>query len=193
MTGWSVRVVSTPWGYVGLAASARGVEEVTLPCASQEGALRELGAPARGAAREARPDLGFGLAREPVSASAGGPGEAEECLARVAAWLEAYSRYPRAAGPGPLEALAWGKVSGFRERVYRVLAEIHLGETLTYGQVAARAGSPKAARAVGRACATNPWPLLIPCHRVVARTNLGGYGGGRALKEALLLWERQNR
>lgn len=77
----------------------------------------------------------------------------------------------------------------FLSAVYRVCREIRPGQTLTYGQMAALAGSPRAARAVGQAMATNRLILVIPCHRVVASGGrLGGYGGpgGLATKRWLL-------
>jgi len=70
--------------------------------------------------------------------------------------------------------------------------EVPWGETVTYGELAAMAGRPRAARAVGTAMASNPVPLLVPCHRVLAANGLGGYGGadGRPdLKRALLALE----
>jgi methylated-DNA-[protein]-cysteine S-methyltransferase len=61
------------------------------------------------------------------------------------------------------------------------------GETITYGALAARAGSPRAYRAVGTACARNPVPIVVPCHRVLPGTGgLGSYGGGPERKRALL-------
>jgi len=80
--------------------------------------------------------------------------------------------------------------SGFRQLVQRHLPEIGYGQTRTYGQVAALVGNPKAVRAVGTACATNPLPLVVPCHRVL-RTDgtLGGYVGGSLAKRALLSLE----
>jgi methylated-DNA-[protein]-cysteine S-methyltransferase len=79
---------------------------------------------------------------------------------------------------------------GFRQLVQRHLPEIGYGQTRTYGQVAALVGNPKAVRAVGTACATNPLPLVIPCHRVV-HTNgtLGNYIGGVDTKRRLLQLE----
>src|SRR5690606_14358281 len=74
----------------------------------------------------------------------------------------------------------------FYRRVYTALLQVRRGETRTYGQLAAAAGSPGAARAVGGAMAANEWPLVIPCHRVVAAGGLGGYGGGLDLKRRLL-------
>ncbi len=76
---------------------------------------------------------------------------------------------------------------GFRQLVQRHLPEIGYGQTRTYGQVAALVGSPRAVRAVGTACATNPLPVVVPCHRVLrADGTPGGYVGGPAAKRALL-------
>ncbi|MEW6399994.1 MAG: methylated-DNA--[protein]-cysteine S-methyltransferase [Bacillota bacterium] len=169
----------TPWGFVGMAASSRGLEEITLPLLSPDEVRRELGSLAAG-----------GVEGHPGSPAAGG---ASAFLDRAVAWLEEYCRDARGTSPVPVEDLAWERVSAFAGRVLRLLLEIRAGETLTYGQVAARVGSPRGARAVGRACAANPWPLLVPCHRVVGSRGLGGYGGGLDLKEALLTWERRNR
>lgn len=86
--------------------------------------------------------------------------------------------------------------SEFYRRVVQSLSEIPYGEILTYGELAARAGSPHAARAVGRVMATNPLPIIIPCHRVVAAGGLtGGYsgGGGVDTKRWLLDFERGHR
>ncbi|MFF4415785.1 methylated-DNA--[protein]-cysteine S-methyltransferase [Streptosporangium sp. NPDC001559] len=76
---------------------------------------------------------------------------------------------------------------GFRQLVQRHLPEIGYGRTLSYRQVAELVGSPKAVRAVGTACATNPLPVVVPCHRVL-RTDgsLGGYIGGLDAKTTLL-------
>ncbi|WP_243062855.1 methylated-DNA--[protein]-cysteine S-methyltransferase [Humibacter sp. RRB41] len=76
---------------------------------------------------------------------------------------------------------------GFRRAVQGILPTIAYGSTASYAQVAAAAGSPRAMRAVGSACATNPLPLVVPCHRVL-RTDgsLGGYAGGLEAKSALL-------
>jgi methylated-DNA-[protein]-cysteine S-methyltransferase len=76
---------------------------------------------------------------------------------------------------------------GFRQLVQRHLPEIGYGQTRTYGQVAALVGNPKAVRAVGTACATNPLPLVVPCHRVLrADGTPGRYAGGPAAKVTLL-------
>jgi len=79
---------------------------------------------------------------------------------------------------------------GFRQLVQQRLPEIGYGQTRTYGQVAELAGNPRAVRAVGTACATNPLPVVVPCHRVLrADGTPGGYVGGAAAKEVLLRLE----
>jgi methylated-DNA-[protein]-cysteine S-methyltransferase len=79
---------------------------------------------------------------------------------------------------------------GFRQLVQRHLPEIGYGQTRTYGQVADLVGNPKAVRAVGTACATNPLPVVVPCHRVLrADGTPGGYVGGPGAKKALLSLE----
>ncbi|WP_370345451.1 methylated-DNA--[protein]-cysteine S-methyltransferase [Catenulispora sp. MAP5-51] len=76
---------------------------------------------------------------------------------------------------------------GFRQLVQRHLPEIGYGQTRSYREVAELVGNPKAVRAVGTACATNPLPIVVPCHRVL-RTDgtLGGYIGGLEAKTTLL-------
>lgn len=84
-------------------------------------------------------------------------------------------------------ALDWQLVSGFRGAVLQHLPEIGYGQTASYAAVAARSGSPKAVRAVGTACATNPLPVVVPCHRVVRSDGeIGGYLGGAQAKRLLL-------
>jgi len=80
----------------------------------------------------------------------------------------------------------------FFKKVYQVLRNTKPGEVLSYGELAQRAGSPKASRAVGQAMANNPLPLLIPCHRVIGSTGkLHGFSadGGLSTKQRLLSLE----
>ncbi len=81
------------------------------------------------------------------------------------------------------------EATDFQRAVWRVLERIPYGETRTYGDVAAALGRPRAMRAVGNANHANPWPILVPCHRVVAAHDLGGYGGGLEVKRFLLSLE----
>jgi methylated-DNA-[protein]-cysteine S-methyltransferase len=80
--------------------------------------------------------------------------------------------------------------AAFSRRVLQELARVPYGETTTYGDLAARAARPRAARAVGTVMNRNPLPIVLPCHRVVGRSgSLTGYGGGLDRKEALLRLE----
>jgi methylated-DNA-[protein]-cysteine S-methyltransferase len=78
-------------------------------------------------------------------------------------------------------------LSGFARRALGVCAGIRPGRVMTYAELAMATGRPGAARAAGQVMARNPFPLLIPCHRVVASSRrLQGFGGGLGLKEHLL-------
>lgn len=80
----------------------------------------------------------------------------------------------------------------FQQRVWSELLRIGYGELVTYADIAAALGSPRATRAVGGANGRNPIPVIIPCHRVVASNGLGGYSGGLDIKRALLRIEGVN-
>jgi methylated-DNA-[protein]-cysteine S-methyltransferase len=81
----------------------------------------------------------------------------------------------------------WAGITPFRRAVLEEAMHIPAGETRSYGWLAEKVGRPRAARAVGRVMATNPFPIVVPCHRVVGSNgSLTGYGGGLAMKEALL-------
>jgi methylated-DNA-[protein]-cysteine S-methyltransferase len=82
------------------------------------------------------------------------------------------------------------EVSGFHQRVLRAAVRIPVGKVLTYTQIAARAGNPRASRAAGNALHNNPVAIVVPCHRIVRSDgSLGGYGGGLPVKEWLLRHE----
>ncbi len=98
--------------------------------------------------------------------------------------------------PRPFDGLVVAPVgTPFQLRVWEACARIPYGATVTYGELAAMAGRPGAARAVGGAMNRNPVPFVIPCHRVVASDGtLGGYGiGGLPVKRWLLDLERRHR
>ena len=87
--------------------------------------------------------------------------------------------------------LDWRLTTGFRRAVQQASCQIGYGETLSYGELAAAAGNPRAARAAGSAMAANPISIVVPCHRVVrSGGDIGNYGGGIDAKKFLLALEK---
>lgn len=124
-------------------------------------------------------------ARDPL-AGLGATTPAPERLARVAEQLDAYFRGELREFDLPLAP----RGTPFQQRVWDELRRVPYGGTVTYRELAARVGRPAAARAAGRANATNPLPVVIPCHRVVGVDgSLTGYAGGIHFKRALLTLE----
>ena len=83
-------------------------------------------------------------------------------------------------------------MTSFEKKVYKAVLTIPLGDVRTYKWVAKKIGNPRAVRAVGSALKNNPYPLIIPCHRIVySNGRLGGYIFGRKTKRMLLNLERQ--
>jgi len=151
----------TTWGVFRLAASADGVAAVGLP---EEGGRRFF-------AYLKRAYPGF-LVVEGTTA------ELEVARAEIAGYLAGDRR--------DFDVPFHIRVTPFQFEVLEAISAIPYGSTATYGELARRAGFPGAARAVGAACAANPIPLIVPCHRVVAASGLGGFGGGVDLKRKLL-------
>lgn len=160
--GWAT--TSSPLGRLLIAATDRGVCSVQFGDSDAE--LEERLAAEFPLARRRR-------AREPYSEQLG-------------AWLEALQRHLEGLQPSldlPLDLQA----SAFAIRVWQFLQTIPYGSTRSYAEVAAGIGAPRAARAVARACATNPVALVIPCHRVLrASGELAGYRWGLERKQQLL-------
>jgi len=91
-------------------------------------------------------------------------------------------------------SIDWEHLSPFQHKVLQAVCAIPYGETRTYGQIAIQLESPRAARAVGRANATNPMPLVVPCHRLVgADGSLRGYGSGEGIKTKAWLLDMERR
>ena len=89
-----------------------------------------------------------------------------------------------------LDFLDWTRCCKFQQRVLQKAFDIPRGMIVSYGGLAEKVGAPRAARAVGNAMARNPFPLVLPCHRIIRSTgHLGNFGGGIDLKRALLLLE----
>lgn len=113
--------------------------------------------------------------------------EAAALLERVCAQLDEYFRGERRSFDLPID---WSGMGEYQREVLRACYAIPYGEVRTYSGLARLTGRPKAARAVGRIMASNPIPIVIPCHRVIGSNgNLTGYGGGLEVKARLLKME----
>ena len=161
-------LVETKLGWIGLVLSPRGLRATTLPRASRDDALREVA------------ETG---ALEPASEA-----EAGEMARRVKALAEGErGQKPARLGADVTALIDWNGAAGFRRAVLEEALRIPPGETRSYGWLAAKVGRPRAARAVGRVMATNPLPIVVPCHRVIGSDgSLRGYGAGLPMKESLL-------
>jgi methylated-DNA-[protein]-cysteine S-methyltransferase len=159
------RTVDTPVGPLLLAATERGLLRVAYASENHDAVLQTL-------ADRISPRI----LRVPARLDA------------VAAELEEYFAGQRRAFDVPLD---WRLSGGFRSVVLHHLAtDLGYGQTASYGAVARLAGNPSAVRAVGTACATNPLPVVVPCHRVVRSDgSIGGYLGGLDAKRTLLTLE----
>ncbi|MCG6973132.1 MAG: methylated-DNA--[protein]-cysteine S-methyltransferase [Desulfobacterales bacterium] len=117
--------------------------------------------------------------------------EIAEADSKLSEWAQMLIDY--LAGSSPWPALPFDvKATAFQRKVWDRLRTIPEGQTMSYSEIAASIGQPKAARAVARACATNPVALVIPCHRVVPKTKgTGGYRWGAERKRKLLAIEKQ--
>ena len=110
-------------------------------------------------------------------------------LQKAASWIKAWLSGEKLP-PAPKLDLAG---TDFQKRVWKVLSKTRRGSTTTYGELAEKAGSPLAARAVGQAMSKNPVPLIVPCHRVLAsNARLGGFTGGLDRKRLMLRHEGAN-
>lgn len=119
-----------------------------------------------------------------------GSGQALSWVRQARSELEAYFSGNRRVFSVPLVLAG----SAFQQAVWYRLLEIPYGQTTTYGALACELGKPRAARAVGAACGSNPIPIFVPCHRVVGSGGaLTGFAGGLDVKARLLALERQYR
>jgi methylated-DNA-[protein]-cysteine S-methyltransferase len=158
------RDLDTPLGRLLLAATPAGVVRVAFPVEDPDAVLDTLAA--RVSPR---------ILRAPAR------------LDLVARELDEYFAGRRHAFDVPVDLQL---ATGFRRVVLERLTEVPYARTVSYGELAARAGSPRAVRAVGTACALNPVPLVVPCHRVVRSDGTPGrYRGGPEAKRRLLALE----
>lgn len=159
------RTLSTPLGPLTLYASAGGLTRLAF------------GGPTDGA--------GGGKTSE---------GQALAILEQAATELDEYFARHRRSFSVPIDSAVTRRFFGptFQGRARTALIDIPYGQLWSYGKLAGAAGNAKAVRAAGNACATNPLPIIIPCHRVVkANAQLGNYLGGQAAKEYLIRLEKE--
>ncbi len=160
-------VFETKMGWVAVLASARGLLATTLPLPTSTRALAALG-----------PGIPNSL---PDTRS----------LSDLIRRLGDYFNGRRVDFPDALEPVGG---TPFQKRVWEGTRLIPYGETRSYQWVARQIGHPAAARAAGQALGRNPWPIVVPCHRVIASDGgLGGFGGGLEMKRELLAMERSWR
>jgi len=158
------RTVDSPVGTLLVAATEAGVARVAFEREGEEAVLQSLA-----------DRIGPRVLRTPARLDA------------TARWLDAYFAGSRAPFGQPLDTRL---ARGFRLEVLGHLREVGYGQRISYAALAAETSSPKAVRAVGTACATNPLPLLIPCHRVTRSDGtVGAYLGGPETKVRLLALE----
>ncbi len=152
----------SPLGAILLGATTEGLVRVGLPCEDEDAVLDEL-------------------ARRVSARVLSAPRDA---VTRARRQLDEYFAGRRRTFDVTLD---WRLTTAFRREVLRATAQIPYGQTASYRQVATQAGSPAAARAAGTALATNPLPILVPCHRVLRSDGaLGAYRGGPDAKAQLL-------
>ena len=160
----SVGVLESRLGPFTLALSEQGLVRLALPSEAASAVVAGL----RARYGDDLRDEGNGL---------------EAALHTLAAYLEGNDRSLTI----PVD---WSIVRGFTRSSLQRLAEVPYGSTISYRELAARAGNARAARAAGAACASNPVALVLPCHRVLRSDGgLGGFGGGLELKAELLRLE----
>jgi methylated-DNA-[protein]-cysteine S-methyltransferase len=135
---------------------------------SQVGVIGVLGGP------EGIAGLGWRLSARDASL------EPDETVQQAIGQLREYFAGQRGDFDLPLD---WPPMEPTTEAVLRTLMTVRAGHTVTYAELAERSGTGVPARAIGSIMAANPWPLVIPCHRVVAADGLGGYSGGEPGRE----------
>lgn len=107
----------------------------------------------------------------------------ESAAGKLIALLRRYIAGGRGAFDIPLDL---SRGTAFQRRVWKALMRVRRGRTVTYENLARMAGSPRSARAAGSACGANPVCIVVPCHRAVASTGIGGFGAGLGWKRRLL-------
>ena len=158
-------IFHSPWGWMGIAESSKGIQAIVLPKRSKRAVESDLRAQSDGPLQQAE-SVGLEAARRQ---------------------LLDYFAGKRNTFDVPLD-LSQG--TSFQRQVWRTLQRVPYGKLRSYQWIAARVGGPQYARAVGNAVGANPLPIVIPCHRIVAHdASLGGFSGGLSMKRKLLSLE----
>lgn len=153
-------VFETTAGWVGIMGSVAGLRRATLPQPSKHAAYIALG---------------------------NGLKDAQETPRRYTSLTERYQAYFQGQPVDFADTLDLSGATPFQRAVWQSAGEIPFGQTRSYSWVAGRAGNPRAVRAAGQALSLNPLPIIVPCHRVLAKDGgLGGYSGGLPVKKMLL-------
>ena len=158
-------VFQTPWGWMGVSETTKGIDAVVLPKASRQAVLSEL----------------------PAASGELLDGQVSSRLREAQAQLTDYLAGTRHSFDLSLDL---SRGTSFQQKVWRTLLRVSYGRLRSYQWVAVRVGGSQYARAVGNAVGANPMPIVIPCHRIVAQdASLGGFSGGLATKRRLLRLE----
>lgn len=176
----SVHIFSTQWGPCAILLRGEHLARIYTACGTQKQLIADIQRRYANGLPRIKPSLLPRWAIELTGFLQQYYGDQPEQLVRKA------SRWPKME-----RHLDWSAVGDFDRKVLAVTAGIQWGQTRTYGQLAAAIGKPGAARAVGAALGRNPWPVLIPCHRVVGAkgklTGFSGFGGVLAKKRMLTI------
>ena len=158
-------IFRTPWGWMGVSETTKGIDAVVLPKVSRQVVLSELQA-----VSAARLDA-----------------QVSSRLREARAQLTDYLAGTRRSFDLSLDL---SRGTSFQRKVWQTLRRVSFGRLRSYQWVAVRVGGRQYARAVGNAVGANPMPIVIPCHRIVAQdTSLGGFSGGLPTKRKLLTLE----
>jgi methylated-DNA-[protein]-cysteine S-methyltransferase len=157
-------IFNTAAGWVGLLGSATGLKRTTLPQPSEEQAIA---------------DLCIDFTKTILT---------QKYFNDLVKRFQDYFAGKRVDFPDKLDL---NESTAFQLQVWEATRQIPYGQTRSYSQIAYKIGKPGAARAVGQALGKNPLPIIIPCHRVLNNNGaLGGFSGGRKMKEYLLTLEK---
>jgi methylated-DNA-[protein]-cysteine S-methyltransferase len=159
-------ILETCAGWIGALASTKGCVLTTFPQSTEKQAKQALG--------------------DSISAASYSPERFKDLIQELQAFY-------RGENPGFSAEIDLSGATAFELAVWQTTKSIPRGQTRSYSWVASRIGKPQAARAVGQALGRNPLPILVPCHRVLAKNGgLGGFGGGLEMKKYLLALEAKD-